>query len=249
MTVGTHERQSGQSLEQFSQANYQEQLRVGDSLQSPTQTQLYGMNAYRYQVETLGEVTVYVVAGNDNERIHTLSYNIADPNNQDYEEMVMSMLQSFQSVNVQSNGMTNGGPSDESPVVDTVSLAMLEIGDDGEGDRYGCDYLAFVEREVTSTTAPLTAAMQELFSIATTSVDGHYNFIANTNDTLEFDRATVENGTAHIYLSGELSGLAGVCDDPRASIQIEQTALQFSTVNDVQLYLDGEVTDLTPSQR
>ena len=81
-------------------------------------------------------------------------------------------------------------------------------------------------------------------------VDGYTNFIARTNDTLSFERAEVdEDGTAHIYLTGELSGLAGVCDDPRAAIQIEETALQFATVAEVQLYLNDEPTDLIPSQQ
>jgi len=59
----------------------------------------------------------------------------------------------------------------------------------------------------------------------------------------------VEHGTASIYLSGELSGLAGVCDNPCASIQIEETTLQFPTVDNVVFYLSGEETDLTPGER
>ncbi|MFN3188525.1 MAG: GerMN domain-containing protein [Candidatus Paceibacteria bacterium] len=135
------------------------------------------------------------------------------------------------------------------PTVDSVLLAMLNVGDDGEGERHGCDFLTFVEQDIVPTTAPLTAAMQALFALDSANIEGHYNFIANTKDTLQFERAEIDNGTAHIYLTGELSGLSGVCSDPRASIQIKQTALQFETVNNVELYLDSEPTSLVPSQQ
>lgn len=88
-----------------------------------------------------------------------------------------------------------------------------------------------------------------LFALDDTDVEGWQNFIARTNRTLTFRRARVEEGTAHIYLEGELSGLGGVCDNPRAAIQIEETALQFDTVEEVQLYLNGEPTDLRPDMR
>jgi hypothetical protein len=83
----------------------------------------------------------------------------------------------------------------------------------------------------------------------TTQPDTEYNFIARTKKTLKYDRVMLANGTAHIFLTGELSGLAGVCDDPRAAIQIEETALQFPSVKKVQLYLNGNPTTLIPSQQ
>lgn len=144
---------------------------------------------------------------------------------------------------INDNGDNGNGP----PVFDTVSIAVLQTAGVTEPER-GCDRVVMIERTIAPTTAPLTAALNELFSIATTSVSGYYNFIANTNGTLSFDRARVEDGTAHIYLTGELSGLAGVCDDPRAAIQIEETALQFTTVTDVILYLNEEETDLIPDE-
>lgn len=253
-TIGTNSLGANQTLNQFAEDSHEEMLRAGTSLQEPTQVDLYGMNAYFFRVETLGEVSVYVVAGSGDGRVHTISYNVADPNGQDYQAMIETMLETFQVLPVQNNGVSDtpdGSRDSEAapPTVDTVSLAMLEVGDDGEGERFGCDHLAFVEREVAPTASPLSSAMQELFSIATTSVNGHYNFIANTNDTLTFQRATVVDGVASVYLTGELSGLVGVCDDPRARIQIEQTALQFEAVDEVQIYLNDERNNLQPNQR
>ena len=54
---------------------------------------------------------------------------------------------------------------------------------------------------------------------------------------------------AKIYLTGELGPLGGVCDNPRAAIQIEETALAYDTIDSVALFLNGEPTNLTPSGR
>lgn len=132
----------------------------------------------------------------------------------------------------------------------SVRLAMLDINATSNGKSRGCDRVVMVPWNVATTSAPLTAALQSLFAISTTSVSGWFNFIDRTNETLQFDHATVSSGVAHIYLTGSLSGLAGVCDDPRAQIQIEETALQFSTVQSVRLYLNNAlVTSLAPSMK
>lgn len=131
----------------------------------------------------------------------------------------------------------------------TVKIALLDTEGTTTGKERGCDRVVLVDREVPQTSMPLSAALKELFTLNDQRVDGLYHFIANTNETLSFDKATVEDGTATVYLKGSLSGLAGVCDDPRATIQIEETALQFPTVKTVVIYLNGEKTDLQPSQR
>lgn len=140
-------------------------------------------------------------------------------------------------------------PATSTPITSSVRIAFLDTEGVTTGKERGCDRVVMRDFPVEATTSPLTASLQTLFGIATTSVGGYYNFIAKTNGTLRFDHATVESGVAHIYLTGSLSGLAGVCDDPRAAIQIEETALQFPTVQRVQLYLDNATTTLTPSER
>lgn len=132
----------------------------------------------------------------------------------------------------------------------TVLLAMLDIEGTSNGPTRACDKLVYVNQPIATTTTPLTAAMQALFAIPTTTVGGWFNYIARTNGTLQFSSATVTNGTANIYLTGSLSGLAGVCDDPRTDIQIKETALQFPTVQTVQLYLNNQpITTLAPSMQ
>lgn len=146
--------------------------------------------------------------------------------------------------------------SSDEPTGFTVDVALLDYPASGgryakesDGEQRGCDRVVLVDRSVSRTDAPLTAALNELFSLEQRNVKGWQNFIAETNETLSFERATIEDSTAHVYLAGELSGLAGVCDNPRAKIQIEETALNFPTVDSVALYLNGEPTDLQPDGR
>lgn len=139
----------------------------------------------------------------------------------------------------------------ESPSSGTtiIKLALLDTAAISNGKARGCDRVVMINREIAATSSVLNAAMRELFAEEREEVSGAFNFITRTNDTLMFERATIEAGTAHIYLTGSLSGLAGVCDDPRAQIQIEETALQFPSVARVEIYLNGTKTNLTPSQQ
>jgi hypothetical protein len=125
-----------------------------------------------------------------------------------------------------------------------VKLALLSPAD-SEPDR-GCDNVELIERNILPTTQPLNESIRQLFAIDNNKLGELNHFIPNTNDTLSFDRATIIDGEAQIYLLGKLSGIAGVCDEPRAQIQIEETALQFEAVDRVQLFLNGAaVSDLS----
>jgi hypothetical protein len=53
---------------------------------------------------------------------------------------------------------------------------------------------------------------------------------------------TLSAGKATIKLSGTLM-LGGVCDNPRVKAQLEQTALQFSTVKDVAIFINNVTLD------
>lgn len=141
-----------------------------------------------------------------------------------------------------------GGNATE-PSIMTVKVALLDYTASKPGVSRGCDRVVLVDRTVPASGAPLTAALDELFSMTQTQVGDLDSFIPKTRGTLGFDHATVQDGIARIYLLGKLSGLAGVCDDPRAKAQIEETALQFPTVKSVELYLNGEKTVLQPNEK
>jgi|GEM_PF-3089492 len=148
-------------------------------------------------------------------------------------------------------------PNDEvpEPIVENteimdVKIALLDTTSKGPGKKLGCDAVNMVTRQIPRTEAPLTAALNLLFAEPEGVPGGTaYNFIPRTAATLQFDRAEIVNGVANIYVKGQLSGLAGICDDPRADIQIKETALQFPTVSSVQIYLNSVPMDLMPPRQ
>jgi hypothetical protein len=66
---------------------------------------------------------------------------------------------------------------------------------------------------------------------------GLYNALHRSD--LSLDSATVENGQATLYLSGNLQ-LGGICESPRVEAQLRQTTDQFSTVGESVIFINGE---------
>jgi hypothetical protein len=75
---------------------------------------------------------------------------------------------------------------------------------------------------------------------------GFYNALYQSD--LQIENVMIDQGTAIIHLTGTLM-LGGVCDSPRVEAQIEQTALQFSTVSDVTVFLNDTPLEEALSQQ
>lgn len=140
---------------------------------------------------------------------------------------------------------TPGTSTTTSPIttqsgVSSVKIYMVAIEDNGRsGPLIGCgDSVVSVTVKVPTTTAPLSAAIRELLKVKTQDygLSGLYNSLYQSN--LQLASASVVSGTATIKLTGSMA-LGGVCDDPRFKAQLEQTAKQFSTVKNVELYING----------
>jgi Sporulation and spore germination len=121
-----------------------------------------------------------------------------------------------------------------------VKLYFVAIDDNGKsGKKIGCnDSLVAVDREISATSAPLTVALNELFSLKGQfyGQSGLYNALYQSK--IKVASVTIVDGKATINLSGSLV-LNGICDNPRVEAQVEQVALQFSTVSSVVVYLNG----------
>jgi hypothetical protein len=123
----------------------------------------------------------------------------------------------------------------------TVQVFLIAVGDNGQsGQLVGCGDSAIpVQVSIPPTQGVLRAALGALFSIKQQyyGESGLYNALCQSN--LQVDSVTIQSGTAIINLSGTLT-LGGECDNPRVEAQIEQTALQFSTVQQVSVFLNGK---------
>src|SRR5690606_13105451 len=94
--------------------------------------------------------------------------------------------------------------------------------------------------EIPATRAVLRATLEKLLSVKTQyyGQSGLYNALYQSNLTIEDVR--IDNRVATIRLKGQIVS-GGVCDTPRIQAQLEQAALQFSTVDAVKIYVNGSL--------
>lgn len=121
----------------------------------------------------------------------------------------------------------------------TVKLAMLADPQQVSGPIRGCDAVYMIDRAIIPTRAPLNAALRELFKKDVQADFLPGNFLA-TQTELQFVNATIDNGIANVYLTGQVGPYEDACDQQRAFIQIDATTRQFATVRGVNIYLDGK---------
>ena len=130
--------------------------------------------------------------------------------------------------------------STPTPVDMRVYVFLIAIEDGGvSGPAVGCgDSVVPIQLIVPRTEGVLRAALEKLLSMKDQyfGESGLYNALYQSN--LRVDVVRIENGKATIELSGTLLQ-GGVCDSPRIQAQLEQTALQFSTVTSVEVFING----------
>lgn len=135
-------------------------------------------------------------------------------------------------------------PATATPQQITLHVFLIAIGDNGiSGKKVGCgDSVVPVSIEVPYTTGVLRASLTALFSLKGRyyGESGLYNSLYQSD--LQVQDVLLQGATATVNLAGNLR-LGGECDDPRVKAQIEETALQFSTVHEVKVFLNGETLD------
>jgi Sporulation and spore germination len=122
-----------------------------------------------------------------------------------------------------------------------IKIYLVAMGDNGKhGKKIGCDdSLVAVSRTVPWTIAPLRAALVELLSVPE-EFDNSGQQLGNywKGSDLKVKSVSLTKGTATIKITGRLL-VAGICDEPRITEQIEATAKQFPTVKRVKVFVNG----------
>ena len=120
-----------------------------------------------------------------------------------------------------------------------VQIVLIELEGNGQsGPLVGCGDSAIpINVTIPRTQGVLRAALEKLLSAKQQfyGESGYYNALYQSD--LQIASVTIEQGKAIIRLTGNLV-LGGTCDAPRVEAQLEQTALQFSTVNDVAVFIN-----------
>lgn len=139
----------------------------------------------------------------------------------------------------------DGNNSNEANQEVSIKIPLIALEDQGKsGEQIGCgDSLVFVDRNIMAKEEEmLQKAYSELLSIKeeTYGESGLYNTLAKSNLTIE--SITTENRKATVKLSGTYT-LGGACDNPRFQAQLEKTALQFDTIDEVYVTINDVPLD------
>jgi hypothetical protein len=130
-------------------------------------------------------------------------------------------------------------PTSTTTAEQMVKIVLIALEDNGQsGTPVGCGDSAIpINVSIPRTQAVLRAALEKLFTAKQQfyGESGYYNALYQSD--LQVAGVTIEQGKATIRLTGTIM-LGGTCDAPRVQAQIEQTALQFSTVSDVDVFIN-----------
>ena len=139
---------------------------------------------------------------------------------------------------------SNPQPVNSNTMMVRIPVLAGELFDMTEGEKRGCDFLVFIDREVPKSPAILNATLSELLTYEADLGFEPGNFIAS-REGLSFDRAEInEDGLATIYLTGEVGELEDECDQGRLSNQLKEAAFQFDSVKSVKVMLNDEILRL-----
>lgn len=134
---------------------------------------------------------------------------------------------------------TSAAPTSTTATEQNVKIVLIALEDNGQsGTLVGCGDSAIpINVTIPPTQGVLRAALEKLFSAKQEfyGESGYYNALYQSD--LDVAGVTIDQGKATIRLTGTIM-LGGTCDAPRVQAQIEQTALQFSTVSDVAVFVN-----------
>ncbi len=125
--------------------------------------------------------------------------------------------------------------------VNTVKIYLIALNDNGKtGMQVGCgDSIVAVDRDITPTTDPLKVALDNLFSLKVKNYGQTKLYNSLYQSKLHVTNISIsKGGIATIMIKGTYA-LGGVCDAPRFVEQIKQTALQFPSISDVVITING----------
>lgn len=155
------------------------------------------------------------------------------------------------STSMGSNTQTTSNNS--TPNFTTINVPLVNNNSIGQFGPFGCGaYISFIPRQVPETSAVLNATYNWLFSNPSSFDGGNFHNVIATQTNLDFQSVEIINGTAKVYLTGSVMG--NHCADATFGAQIEQAAFQYPTVNDIEVYVNGElfnwcdISDAGPSE-
>lgn len=127
------------------------------------------------------------------------------------------------------------------PATQRVRIFLISRGDGGRnGILLPCNDSAVpVTVMVPAEEPPLESALRSLFELDRAALQGSSLMHPLSHSRLSLVSAQIEQGRAEIRLTGQLRAAPWPCNRERIRAQLEQTALQFEEIRQVELYVDG----------
>lgn len=129
----------------------------------------------------------------------------------------------------------------------TINIPIFKTDQTPGGELVGCgSRMVFINKSIPYTKSVLDATYKELFSMypelnfAGTSYE---NPVGRETDHLRFDRVTLSNGTANVYLEGSI--MTAHCGIPTLEAQLKRTATYYPNVQIVNIYLNNKLFDFS----
>ena len=128
---------------------------------------------------------------------------------------------------------------------DTATIQVYFNNPDTDPNwEFECSNVMPVERVIPQTKGIAMAAIEELLKGPTIS-EKDKGYVSNINDGVKVQSLTITDGVAKIDFNEQLQyQVGGSCKVSAIIAQIRQTLLQFPTVNDVIISIDGEVESI-----
>jgi Sporulation and spore germination len=127
------------------------------------------------------------------------------------------------------------------PTQNMVKIFLIAMNDNGKsGLAVGCgDSVVPVQVGITPTAGVLKAALAALLAVKTQNYgqSGLYNALYQS--ALQVESVNIASGRASVYLTGTLK-MGGECDNPRVQAQLLRTVLQFPTVTEAAIFVNGK---------
>jgi hypothetical protein len=131
--------------------------------------------------------------------------------------------------------------TDQPAAMQNVEIFLIALEDNGQaGNKIGCgDSAVPVQVVIPATQGVLKASLQALLALKDQyyGESGLYNALYQSD--LQVASVSLENRTAVVQLTGSLL-MGGECDAPRVAAQLEETALQFPSVTQVQIFINDK---------
>lgn len=126
---------------------------------------------------------------------------------------------------------------------EVVSQAQVFLIGVDTGGPIGCNDSAVpITVSIDPTNQPLQPALEALFAIKTEYYPQTELYNSLYRSDLQVQSIETANGLTTVNLVGEYQ-IGGTCDEPRVVAQLEQTALQFDYVQDVEFTINGNPID------